>query len=146
MVRSSSVFRLFACLVVCSCSGWFVMFRYFGGSVVRDGSRWFGSQGWLLVFRCSSSPMVRVCSMFRMFGYSAVRGDSGGFGCFGVVRGSSRTDGVEDSKVRWFNCSVVRCFDGLMFGGLMVRWFLSSMVRWFDVSMVRWFSGSMVRF
>ena len=101
------------------------------------------------MFRCSSSPMDRVCSMFRLFGYSAVRGDSGGFGCFCVVRGSSRTDGVEDSMVRWFNCSVVRWFDGLVvrwFDGSMVRWFDSSMVRWFDVSMVRWFSGSMVRY
>ena len=92
------------------------------------------------MFRCSSSPMVRVCSMFRLFGYSAVRGDSGGFGCFGVVRGSSRTDGVEDSMVRWFNGSVVRWLVGSV-----VRWSDYSVVRWFDGSMVRWFSGSMVR-
>jgi hypothetical protein len=31
---------------------------------------------------------------------------------------------------RWFDVSMVRCFDGSMF-------------RWFDVSMVRWFDGSM---
>ena len=86
--------------------------------------------------------MVRVCSVFRLFGYSAVRGDSGGFGCFGVVRGSSRTDGVEDSMVRWFNGPMVQWFDGLIirwFDGWMVRWSDGSVVRWFDFE---WFDGS----